>query len=150
MILTTAGGAGMMLDDAKVADFRSALRGDLMAADHAVRERRRVWNGDVDRRPGAIARCAGVADVQQAVTFARTHSLGLSIRGGGHSAPGYGTNDGGLVIDMAAMKGSAWIQSARTARAQGGVIWRELDQTTQAIGLLRPPAARFRRRRRRD
>ena len=136
MILTTADGAGTTLDDAKVAEFRSALRGDLMAADHAGYENaRHVWNGNIDRRPGLIARCAGVADVQQAVTFARTHLLRLSIRGGGHSAPGYGTNDGGLVIDMAAMKGIRVDPVARTARAQGGVIWRELDHETQAFGL---------------
>ena len=136
MILTTAGGAGTTLDDAKVAEFRSALRGDLMAADHAGYENaRHVWNGNIDRRPGLIARCAGVADVQQAVTFAQTHLLRLSIRGGGHSAPGYGTNDGGLVIDMAAMKGIRVDPVARTARAQGGVIWRELDHETQAFGL---------------
>ncbi len=69
-----------------------------MAPDHAGYENaRHVWNGNIDRRPGLIAQCAGVADVQQAVAFARSHSLRLSIRGGGHSAPGYGTNDGGLV-----------------------------------------------------
>ena len=136
MILTTADGARTTLDDTKIAEFRSALRGDLMAADHAGYENaRHVWNGNIDRRPGLIARCAGVADVQQAVTFARTHSLRLSIRGGGHSAPGYGTNDGGLVIDMAAMKGIRVDPVARTARAQGGVIWRELDHETQAFGL---------------
>ena len=73
--------------------------------------------------------------MQQAVTFARTHLLRLSIRGGGHSAPGYGTNDGGLVIDMTAMKGIRVDPVARTARAQGGVIWRELDHETQAFGL---------------
>ena len=134
--LMTAGGTSTTLDDTTIAQFRSALRGDLMAADHAGYESaRQVWNGNIDRRPGLIARCAGVADVQQAVTFARTHLLRLSIRGGGHSAPGYGTNDGGLVIDMAAMKGIRVDPVARTARAQGGVIWRELDHETQAFGL---------------
>ena len=89
MILTTSDGARTTLDDTTIAEFRSALRGDLMAADHAGYENaRHVWNGNIDRRPGLIARCAGVADVQQAVTFARTHLLRLSIRGGGHSAPG--------------------------------------------------------------
>jgi hypothetical protein len=136
MILTTAGGTSTTLDDTQIAEIRSALRGDLMAADHAGYENaRHVWNGNIDRRPGLIARCAGVADVQQAVTFARTHMLRLSIRGGGHSAPGYGTNDGGLVIDMAAMKGIRVDPLARTARVQGGVIWRELDHETQAFGL---------------
>ncbi len=91
--------------------------------------------GNIDRRPALIARCAGVADVQRAVTFARTHSLRLSIRDGGHSAPGYGTNDGGIVIDMSAMKGIRVDPAARTVQAQGGVIWRELDHETQAFGL---------------
>jgi FAD/FMN-containing dehydrogenase len=134
--LTTADGASTSLDDEKVTGFRSTLRGDLIMNDHAAYESaRRVWNGNIDRRPALIARCAGVADVQQAVTFARTHSLRLSIRDGGHSAPGYGTNDGGLVIDMSAMKGIRVDPAARTVRAQGGVIWRELDHETQAFGL---------------
>ena len=57
------------------------------------------------------------------------------MRGGGHSAPGYGTNDGGLVIDLSPMKGIRVDPGARTARAQGGVLWRELDRETQAFGL---------------
>ena len=57
------------------------------------------------------------------------------MRDGGHSAPGYGTNDGGLVIDMSAMKGIRVDPTKRTAHVQGGVIWRELDRETQAFGL---------------
>jgi hypothetical protein len=68
MTLTTSDGARTTLDDTKIAEFRSALRGDVMAADDAGYEHaRHVWNGNIDRRPGLIARCAGVADVQQAV-----------------------------------------------------------------------------------
>jgi FAD/FMN-containing dehydrogenase len=134
--LTTADGASITLDDDKITEFRSTLRGDLIMSDHAVYESaRRVWNGNIDRRPALIARCSGVADVQRAVTFARTHSLRLSIRDGGHSAPGYGTNDGGLVIDLSPMKGIRVDPDARAVRAQGGVIWRELDHETQAFGL---------------
>jgi FAD/FMN-containing dehydrogenase len=76
-----------------------------------------------------------VADVQQAVNFARAFRLRVSLRGGGHSAPGYGTNDGGLVIDLSPMKGIRVAPDARTVRAQGGVLWRELDHETQAFGL---------------
>jgi FAD/FMN-containing dehydrogenase len=134
--LTTADGAPTTLDDEKVAGFRSSLRGEVMRSDHTAYETaRRVWNGNIDRRPALIARCAGGADVQQAVNFARTHSLRLSVRGGGHSAPGYGTNDGGLVIDLSSMKGIRVDPTERTAQAQGGVIWRELDHETQAFGL---------------
>jgi hypothetical protein len=71
--LTTADGASITLNDEKITEFRSALRGDLIMDDHAAYESaRRVWNGNIDRRPALIARCAGVADVQRAVTFART------------------------------------------------------------------------------
>src|SRR5262245_27945897 len=134
--LTTADGASTSLDEETITAFRSSLRGELIGDGHAAYETaRRVWNGNVDRRPALIARCAGVADVQRAVTFARTHSLRLSIRDGGHSAPGYGTNDGGLVIDLSTMKGIRMDPDARSVRAQGGVIWRELDQETQAFGL---------------
>src|SRR5206468_846644 len=104
--------------------------------DHGAYETaRRVWNGNVDRRPALIARSTGVADVQQAVNFARIHRLALSVRGGGHSAPGYGTNDGGVVLDLSAMKGIRVDPVARTVRAEGGVLWRELDHETQAFGL---------------
>jgi FAD/FMN-containing dehydrogenase len=134
--LTTADGTNTTLDDQKIAGFRSTLRGDLITSDHAAYESaRRVWNGNIDRRPALIARCAGIADVQRAVTFAQTHSLRVSIRDGGHSAPGYGTNDGGLVIDMSTLKGIRVDPPGRTVRAQGGVIWRELDHEMQAFGL---------------
>ena len=124
------------LESAAVARFERSLRGGLIGPDHAEYDAaRRVWNGNVDRRPALIARCSGVADVQSAVHFARDHRLALSVRGGGHSAPGYGTNDGGLVLDMTPMKGIRVDPRQRTAHAQGGVLWRELDHETQAFGL---------------
>jgi len=116
--------------------FERALRGPLIRPGDANYDlARRVWNGNVDRRPALIARCMGVADVRSAVNFARDHDLVLSVRGGGHSAPGYGTNDGGLVLDMSLMKGIRVDPANRTARAEGGVLWRELDHETQAFGL---------------
>ena len=134
--LKTADGAHITLDDETITGFRSSMRGELIMRDHAAYESaRHVWNGNIDRRPALVARCAGVADVQRAVTFAREHSLQVSVRGGGHSAPGYGTNDGGLVIDLSPMKGIRVDPAARTAWAQGGVLWRELDNETQAFEL---------------
>jgi FAD/FMN-containing dehydrogenase len=133
---TTIGNGASLLSDEHVTALRAALRGELIAHDHAAYEHaRRVWNGNIDRRPALIARCTGAADVQAAVNCARTHGLVLSIRDGGHSAPGYGTNDGGLVIDLSGMKGIRVDPSARTVRVEGGVIWRELDHETQAFGL---------------
>ena len=82
-----------------------------------------------------IARCADADDVRHAVLFAARDGLLVSVRGGGHSAPGYGTNDGGLVIDLSLMKAISVDAAARTGRAEGGVLWREFDQATQAHGL---------------
>src|SRR6476619_4535650 len=128
MTMLTPGGleAGVRPHDAAhLENLRQVFRGELIPNGHAGYEvARRVWNGNVDRRPALIARCTGVADVQQAVNFARTHGLRLSVRGGGHSAPGYGTNEGGLVIDLAAMKGIRVDPVRKTVDVQGGVIWR--------------------------
>jgi FAD/FMN-containing dehydrogenase len=133
---TTLEGSRTNVNDADVASLRSNVRGELVVAgDARYDEARRVWNGNVDRRPGLIVRCTGAADVQQAVNFARSLGLLVSIRGGGHSAPGYGTNEGGLVIDLSPMKGIRVDRDARTVSAQGGVLWRELDHETQAYGL---------------
>jgi FAD/FMN-containing dehydrogenase len=132
----SADGERIELTETDVTGFRNGLRGALFATGQDGYESvRRVWNGNVDRRPALIARCAGVADVQQAVTFARAHRLLVSVRGGGHAASGYATNDDGLIIDLSAMKGIQVDPAARTARAQAGVLWRELDHETQAFGL---------------
>jgi len=124
------------VSDTAIDGLRAAIRGDLvLSGSDGYETARRVWNGNIDRRPALIVRCTGPADVQRAVDFARTHELLLSVRGGGHSAPGYGTNDGGMVIDMSLMKGIRVDPGSRTARAQGGVLWREFDHETQAFGL---------------
>ena len=88
-----------------------------------------------DRRPALIARCAGAADVIRAVSFARDNRLAVAVRGGGHSFPGHSVCDGGLVIDLSAMKAIRVDLRTRTARAQAGVKWIEFDHETQAFGL---------------
>jgi hypothetical protein len=132
----TLDGARATLGSAQIATLRAGLRGGLLlSGDEGYEGARRVWNGNVDRRPALIARCADAADVQQAVSFASRQGVLVSVRGGGHSAPGYGTNDGGLVIDLSSMKAISVNPGKRTARAEGGVLWRELDSQTQAHGL---------------
>ena len=139
MTMLTPGGleaGGRPIDAAHLENLRPVFRGELISSGHAGYEvARRVWNGNIDRRPALIARCTGVADVQRAVEFAQLRGLRVSVRGGGHSAPGYGTNDGGLVIDMSPMKGVRVDPHRRTVRAEGGVLWRELDRETQVFGL---------------
>jgi hypothetical protein len=119
-----------------IGTLRDCLRGHLILAGGADYEgARRVWNGNVDRHPALIARCVDTSDVHHAVNFARTRNLLLAVRGGGHSAPGYGTTNGGVVIDLSLMKAISVDQTKRTACAEGGVLWREFDQATQAYGL---------------
>ena len=77
----------------------------LRHSDAGYDDARKVWNGMIDKRPALIARCAGVADVMDAVNFARTNNLLVSVRGGGHNITGNAVCDGGLMIDLSPMKG---------------------------------------------
>jgi FAD/FMN-containing dehydrogenase len=98
-------------------------------------EARTVWIGMIDRRPALIARCSGVADVIDAVTFARDNDLLVSVRGGGHNITGNAVCDGGLMIDLSPMKGLRVDPIRRTACAQSGLTWGEYNRETQAFGL---------------
>jgi FAD/FMN-containing dehydrogenase len=116
--------------------LRSALRGEVIEPDDVGYDHaRRVWNGLIDRRPQVIARCADVADVIEVVRVARAHHPVLSIRGGGHQVAGSAVCDGGLVIDMSAMRGVQVDPAARTAQVQAGATWRDVDRATQVYGL---------------
>ncbi len=99
---------------------------------------RRVWNGMIDRRPALIVRPVDADDVAAAVRFGRDGDLLIAVRGGGHSMPGYGTCDDGLVIDLSAMRGATVDPVARTARVNGGALLAELDRAAQEHGLVCP------------
>jgi FAD/FMN-containing dehydrogenase len=134
--VTPTTGAETVLTGAAVDAFQASLRGALLrSGDASYETARKVWNGMIDKHPALIVRCAGVADVLQAVRFAREHQLLVAVRGGGHNIAGHATCDGGLVIDLSPMKG-IWVDPAsRTVWAQGGVTWGEFDRETQAFGL---------------
>jgi FAD/FMN-containing dehydrogenase len=110
----------------------------LLPGEEGYETARQVWNGLIDRRPAVIARCATDTDVIAAVDFAREHRLLVAVRGGGHNVAGHGTCDHGLVIDLSLMKGIEVDAQQRLARADGGVLWKELDQATQVYGLATP------------
>jgi FAD/FMN-containing dehydrogenase len=121
---------------AAVEQLAEAMRGEVLHPDSpGYDEARMVWNGMYERRPAVIARCAGVADVIQAVDFARANALEVAVRAGGHSANGYGVCDDGLVIDLAPMKGIRVDPESHTVRAEAGLTWGEFDKETQAFGL---------------
>ena len=127
--------SGPSVGDA-VVELAGTFSGQLLRpADAGYEEARKVHNGLVNKRPALIARCRGVADVVDAVNLARTLNLEVAVRGGGHNVAGRATVDGGLMIDLAPMKGIHVDPHARTARAQGGVTWAELNRETQLHGL---------------
>src|SRR5262247_356927 len=107
----------------------------LQPADAAYESARRVHNGLIDKRPALIARCAGTADVADAVKLARPLELPVAVRGGGHNVAGRATIEGGVMIDLAPMKGIHVDAVGKTVRAQGGVTWGEVNRETQLHGL---------------
>jgi FAD/FMN-containing dehydrogenase len=126
----------LSLNGTSIEKFQSNLRGQLLLpGEDGYDQARAVWNGMINKRPALIARCVSAADVIQCVNFARIHDLVVSVRGGGHSFAGRAVCDGGLMIDLSPMKGIRVDPLRRTARAEPGVLLRELDHETQAFGL---------------
>jgi FAD/FMN-containing dehydrogenase len=114
----------------------SRLRGELHLPENPDYEAARgVWNGAFDRHPALIVRCAGVEDVIAAVHFAREQALPLSVRSGGHSVAGYGTNEGGMVLDLSCMKAIRIDPERCTARIEPGLTWGEVSNALQPSGL---------------
>jgi hypothetical protein len=127
------------IDETAVDELRRSFGGEITRpGDTEYDQRRKVWNASIDRRPALIARCASVGDVVNAVRFARRSGLTTAVRSGGHSIPGLSVCDGGIVIDLALMKGIGVDREAGTVRAQAGVLLGELDRETQALGLVVP------------
>jgi FAD/FMN-containing dehydrogenase len=127
------------VDQSALRELASGFRGELvLPTDASYEVHRAVWNGSINRFPAVIARCAGVADVIEAVRFARRTGLTAAVRSGGHSFPGLSVCDGGVVIDLSLMNGVRVDLASRTVRAQAGIRLGELDRETQAFGLAVP------------
>jgi FAD/FMN-containing dehydrogenase len=107
----------------------------LLRGDAAYDIVRKVWNGMVDRRPALIARCAHSEDVVACVRFAREHELSVSVRGGGHNYGGTSVSDGGMMIDLSAMRAVSVDPAARVARAAAGLRLGALDAAAAKHGL---------------
>jgi FAD/FMN-containing dehydrogenase len=124
------------IDADRVDAFSGSISGTVLqpGEDH-YEAARRVHNGLIDKRPALIARCRGTSDISSAVGLARETGLEISIRGGGHNVAGRSVTDGGLMIDLAEMKGMYVDPEARTIRAQGGVVWSEFNRETAVHGL---------------
>jgi FAD/FMN-containing dehydrogenase len=124
---------------AQLAGLRRHFGGDVIdPADPGYDDARKVWNALHDRRPGVVVRPTSVADVQEAMRFATDSGIGLAVRGGGHSAAGHGTCDGGLLIDLGRLNAVSVDPERRTAVVGGGALLSQLDKAAQAHGLVCP------------
>jgi FAD/FMN-containing dehydrogenase len=121
---------------ASIDSLQDQVRGEVVLPDApGYDEARKVYNGMHDRRPRAVVQCADAADVVATVKTAHDAGLDLAVRGGGHSVPGFGTVDDGLVVDLSGMRNVEVDPAAGVARAGGGALWGDFDQATNAFGL---------------
>ena len=119
--------------------LRKQFQGDLLCpGTHGYEEARTIWNGMVAKKPGLIARCADVGDIQSAVQTASAAGIVTAVRCGGHSLAGFSTCDGGLVIDLSRMRRVTVDPDARRAKFQGGCLLGSIDNATQQAGLVFP------------
>jgi FAD/FMN-containing dehydrogenase len=124
---------------AAIEGLANRLRGDLIQpGDTAYDEARKVYNGMIDRRPRLIVRPANAADVAATVAYAGDSGLPFSVRGGGHNVAGFGTNDGGIVLDLSSMRGVNVDPQNKSAWVEGGATWGEVDRATNEFGLATP------------
>ncbi|MGW0390354.1 FAD-binding oxidoreductase [Streptomyces sp. NPDC003042] len=124
------------LDGSLTEQLRAAVHGDIVQpGEPAYDEARRVYNAMHDKRPAVVVRAADAGDVIATVNFARERDLLLAVRGGSHSVCGYGTCDGGVVLDLSGMRGIRVDPATRTARAEGGCTWAGFNHATHAFGL---------------
>ncbi|MGW4487512.1 FAD-binding oxidoreductase [Amycolatopsis sp. NPDC004368] len=127
------------LDKTELTSLRQGLTGTVFTpADDGYDEARKIWNGQIDRRPAVIVRVGGPADVAATLAFAREHGLPVSVRGGGHSFGGFSVCEAGVLIDLSGLRATAVDPQARTLRCGGGTTWAELDAAGQQHGLAVP------------
>ncbi|MBV8698845.1 FAD-binding oxidoreductase [Bradyrhizobium sp.] len=137
--LASLQGGATVLGSETLDALRRTLHGTLcLPEDAGYDEARTIWNAMIDRHPGAVVRCKGVADIMRAVTFARDNRILLALRGGGHNIAGNAVCDGGLLIDLSLMRGVRIDPISGTARVEPGATLGDFDKEAQAFGLATP------------
>ncbi|WP_445217014.1 FAD-binding oxidoreductase [Bradyrhizobium sp. Pa8] len=137
--LASLQGEAITLESDAIEAFRQTLRGNVcLAEEPGYDEARTIWNAMIDRRPGAVVRCKGAADIIRAVRFAREYGLLVAVRGGGHNIAGNAVCNGGLLIDLSLMRSVRVDAFHRTARVDPGATLGDFDKEAQAFRLATP------------
>jgi FAD/FMN-containing dehydrogenase len=119
-----------------ISRLRHDLRGEVIAtADAGYDAARKVFPGNIDRRPAVIVRPVDAEEVSTIVSIARDTGIELAVRGGGHSGPGFGVCDEGIVLDLSAMKGLDIDADGRAAWAEAGLTAGEYTKAAGGHGL---------------
>jgi FAD/FMN-containing dehydrogenase len=117
--------------------LESRLQGVVVRPDETAYEAARaVWNRAIDRHLAVVVRAVDAEDVIAAVDFARVQGMAVAVRSGGHSNAGFGTSDGGVLIDLSLLKGIFEIDPlTRWARVEPGLTWAEVAAAAHPHGL---------------
>jgi FAD/FMN-containing dehydrogenase len=107
----------------------------LRRSDPGFAEGIRIWNGMVSRTPAVVVQPVSADDVREAIRFARTNGVLVSIKGGGHNIAGTSLADAGLTLDMSRMRSVEVDAERRLARVGPGCVLRDVDRATQEHAL---------------
>lgn len=133
----TGDGAQTVLEKAAVQELSDSLRGNLLlTGTDGYDLARRVLNRSIDKYPALIVQPSGVADIQNAVVFARERGLLVAVKCGGHSFSGKSTCDGGMQIDLSRFRHVRVDESRKIAHVAGGSLLGEIDHECMAHGLV--------------
>jgi FAD/FMN-containing dehydrogenase len=139
LAVSTLTGTSSEIPEEALDALRMTVRGEVLTPEDPGYAAVRVpYNAMHPGHPGLVVRATGVADVVDAVNFAREHGLLVAVRGGGHSVAGLSSVDGGLLIDLAVMNGVDVDPDAGLVRVQGGALLGDMDRDTMAFGLVAP------------
>ncbi len=135
--IETRSGEELKIDLKKINQLKSSIDGVLIFEnDSQYNEARKIWNlARFDYRPALIIQCSSTDDIQKSISFVKDNNLKFSVKSTGHNSAAFASNEGGVVIDLSLMKGIYIDPEAKTAVVQPGVVWGELDATTQQYGL---------------
>lgn len=137
--VSSLSGSPVRLPATAIETLAGSMAGNcLLPGDAGYDEARTVWNATIDKRPDLVAHCRSAADVMKAVRFAREHGLLVAVRAGGHNIAGKAVCDGGMLIDLSAMRSVRVDQKTRTAWVEPGALLADFDRETQAYGLTTP------------
>jgi FAD/FMN-containing dehydrogenase len=135
----TGDGREVTVKGADVRDLAAKMRGRLLiAGDDGYDKARLILNPSFDKHPAIVAQPTGAADIQAAVDFARSYSLLLAVKCGGHSSSGQSTCERGMQIDLSSFRGARVDPHAMRVDADGGTLLGEIDHEAAAFGMVTP------------